>query len=316
MDGKTIKNTNIEFLNKSYKFYLQSIRKRGHMEDTNLLEKKIGFIILTWNSENVIGKCLNSILSLKCCKPMIIVIDNGSNDSTINVINRYMVGNTDSLKLIKYQKNMGTTISRNAGIKSLKKENINYYCVLDSDTEVNDRCFEKLMNEMEENDDYGIIGPKMFSSDGTVQMSARAFPTLLEKIYKAIPNKKLQHKGEKMEEQFSSENLVSYPVDYLMSACWLIKPEVINTVGLLDEKIFYAPEDAEYCICVWKAGYKVAYCPDASMIHEWQRLSKKKLISKINWEHIKGLIYMFKKHKYLFNTKKLRNNFKINKGEN
>ena len=101
----------------------------------------------------------------------------------------------------------------------------------------------------------------------------------------------------------------SYPVDYLMSACWLIRPDVLAKTGLLDDEIFYAPEDAEYCIRVWKTGFQVAFCPRATIIHEWQRLSKKKLVSKMNWEHIKGLAYMFKKHRYLFTTQKLKKSF-------
>ena len=109
---------------------------------------------------------------------------------------------------------------------------------------------------------------------------------------------------EQIQPDHSSDD--SYPVDYLMSACWLLRPEVFESAGLLDEKIFYAPEDAEFCIRVWKAGYQVAYCPTVSIIHEWQRLSKKKLISRINWEHMKGLTYMFWKHRYFLNAEKLR----------
>ena len=90
-----------------------------------------------------------------------------------------------------------------------------------------------------------------------------------------------------------------------MSACWLIKKEVIEHIGYLDEKIFYAPEDVEYCIRAWKNGYRIMYCRDAEIIHEWQRLSRKKLFSRHNWEHIKGLAYMFCKYRYCFNTDKL-----------
>ena len=103
--------------------------------------------------------------------------------------------------------------------------------------------------------------------------------------------------------------MTSYPVDYLMSACWLVRPEVFDKAGLLDEKIFYAPEDAEFCIRVWKAGYKVAFCPEARIIHEWQRLSKKKLISRMNLEHLKGLAHMFRRHRYLLSAEKLRKTF-------
>lgn len=279
------------------------------------MEKKIGFVILTWNSEKYIKKCLESIVSLKEITPRIIIVDNGSFDSTCKLIEQYKNSYPDIIKDIRYKENKGTTFPRNEGIKKLECQKINYYCILDSDTIINESAFLKLIYELETHKEYGMIGPKLISSAGVVQMSARAFPTLLEKVYKAIPIESLQKKGEKMEMQNApKEAQDSYPVDYLMSACWLIKNEVIEKVGLLDEKIFYAPEDAEYCIRVWKKGYKVAYCPNVSIIHEWQRLSKKKFISKMNYEHIKGLIYMFIKHKYLLTTVKLKRSFKFYEG--
>jgi hypothetical protein len=184
---------------------------------------------------------------------------------------------------------------------------------LDSDTKISDEAFLTLIDEMDKDANCGIIGPEMRTSKGVVQMSARSFPTLLEKVFKACPIGRIQEKGEDMEKQIPKiPNASCYPVDYLMSACWLIKPEVIRDVGFLDENIFYAPEDAEYCIRVWKSGYQVYFCPKAGIIHEWQRLSKKKVFSKINWEHIKGLVYMFKKHNYLFTTTNLKKTFNSN----
>lgn len=268
----------------------------------------IGFVILVWNSEKVADACLKSIAELKMILPQVVVVDNGSTDGTVQIVNRYIEENPRSISMIHYDENRGTTISRNAGIKALK--DVDYYCILDSDTVVNDEAFLKLIHEMEQHPKYGIIGPTMMASSGVVQMSARCFPTLQEKICKGVPVKWLQKKGEEMEVQRPpAPEAVSYPVDYLMSACWLIRPEVLKKAGLLDEKIFYAPEDAEYCIRVWKAGYQVAFCPGAQIIHEWQRLSKKKLFSKMNWEHIKGLGYMFRKHHYLFTTKKMKKSF-------
>ena len=269
---------------------------------------RIGFVILVWNSSKVIGKCLESISRMKKIRPRVIVVDNGSKDNTLQIVDEYINKFPALFDKIQYAENIGTTISRNAGLKKLLSQNYNYYCILDSDTVINDDAFLTLVEEMEIHPEYGIIGPTMITSSGLIQMSARCFPTLLEKIYKAVPIKAIQKKGENMELQVSPyPDAVSYPVDYLMSACWLIREDVIEKVGLLDENIFYAPEDAEYCIRVWKAGYQVAFCPKARIIHEWQRLSKKKLISKMNLEHIKGLAYMFNKHQYLFDADKIRN---------
>ena len=272
------------------------------------MKTRIGFVILVWNSEQVIGKCLRSLTNLKQVEPLVIVVDNGSTDNSLSIVKNFT--SILQLQVVQYNRNMGTTVSRNVGIRKLMHRNLDYYCILDSDTEVNDEAFEIMIEEMKENPLYGIIGPSMVSTSGMLQMSARSFPTVLEKFYKAVPIKAVQVRGEALEVQKPpSPDADSFPVDYLMSAFWLMRPEVIHNAGLLDEKIFYAPEDAEYCIRVWKSGYQVAFCPRARIIHEWQRISKRKLISRMNWEHIKGLCYMFRKHNYFFSTKKLKASF-------
>ena len=271
---------------------------------------KVGFVILIWNSEKVIENCLRSIAGLKTIDPAVVLIDNGSTDRGAEIVNRYAEQYPGLFSCVRYGENRGTTVSRNDGLRRLRDASPDYYCILDSDTVVNDDAFLTMIGEMETHPEYGLIGPTMANSDGILQMSARAFPTLTDKALKVIPLEALQEKGVRMERQVPPDpDARSYPVDYLMSACWLIRPETLEKAGLLDEKIFYAPEDAEYCIRVWKAGYQVAFCPAARIVHEWQRLSRKKVVSKMNWEHIKGLAYMFRKHRYLFSTKRLKRAF-------
>ena len=282
------------------------------MKKEGPMNLKIGFVILTWNSENFIKACLDSIFNMKEIVSHVVVVDNGSTDQTKTILSATKSNPDSTFEVIYYPSNRGTTLTRNAGLKLLEKYEIDFYCILDSDTIVNEDCFYILSNEMTLHKEYGLIGPKMTTSKGLVQKSARSFPTVMEKICKAMPIKSIQKIGEQMEVQYpDKEDKSSYPVDYLMSAYWLIRPEALSKTGYLDEKIFYAPEDAEYCIQMWKAGYQVAFCPQAQIIHEWQRLSKRKIFSRINWEHIKGLVYMFQKHNYMFTTKNLKLRFPI-----
>lgn len=275
---------------------------------------KIGYVILTWNSSKVIKKCIESVISINSSIADIVIVDNGSTDNTLEIINSIEIPSLHSLSVIKFSENSGTTISRNRAINELKTHNVDFYCILDSDTEINENAVKKMSEYLEQNSECGIVGPRMLTSTGVVQISGRCFPTVTEKFCKVVPIKRIQAIGEAKEEVVSREILTgAYPVDYLMSACWMIPNKVIEKVGLLDEKIFYAPEDVEYCIRVWKNGYKVVYYPEAQIIHEWQRLSKKKLISKMNWEHIKGLAYMFKKHHYLFSSEKMKLTFQQSK---
>lgn len=271
---------------------------------------RIGFVILTWNSEKYIENCLKSLFQINGNEVQIniVVVDNASEDNTNLVVGKIYKENNHKVglcHLIKLKKNFGTTYSRNLGISYLEKQSLDYICILDSDTIVNAEAIKILMNELKQDELCGIVGPKMYNSSGIYQRSGRDIPTLTEKFLKALPFKTLQKRGNEMEASILEGGNGCVKVGYLMSACWVMRAGLFDKIGNLDEKIFYAPEDVEFCIRCWKAGLSVKYCYDAEIVHEWQRLSRKKLFSKHNLEHIKGLLYMFWKHKYLFNTKKI-----------
>ena len=272
------------------------------------MENSIGFVILTWNSEKYISECLNSLIAL--CENGIsvtpIVIDNGSCDSTVQRVSQ--IFNTKNrfvdFKLFQLEKNYGTTVSRNMGIRYLLEcqNRPNYICILDSDTVVNELAMNNLISVLKSDPSCGIVGPRMHDANMVYQRSGRQIPTLTEKLLKVLPVKSLQEKGTAQEASIPEDGTGSIDVGYLMSACWMMRPDLFTQIGMLDEKIYYAPEDVDFCIRVWKAGLRVQYCYDADILHHWQRLSRKKLFSKHNFEHLKGLAYLFWKHKYLFHT--------------
>lgn len=266
---------------------------------------KISFIILTWNSEKVISPCLESILTLTDQEYEIILVDNGSTDKTIEKVNVLLSENPGTiLKTIELEKNYGTTISRNLGIRQISEDS-DYVCVLDSDTVINQNAMTELISVLKENDRNAITGPHMVNLAGEEQITAKKIPTAMLKIKKAIPIRSIQKQGEEQEKYEFSDGMRSYPAGYLISACWMIRREVMKKIGTLDENIFYSPEDVEYCVRAWKKGYRVLYCSNAHIIHATQRISKKKLFSKHNWEHIKGLFYFFRKYNLFGNPDKI-----------
>ena len=259
------------------------------------MNKKIAFVLLTWNSEKYIYNCLSSIFSLKNYTTSVYVVDNGSNDNTNNII----ATNFPVTHLIKLPENIGTTKSRNMALKLIPQD-IDYVCVLDSDTVISDSAISGLMNALQQEPSSGIAVPQMHNAQGEYQISCKHFPTVPIKLLKPMPIAKLEQLGKRLENYDFSTGKPHYFVDYGISACWFMKRQCLQAVGLLDENIFYAPEDVDYCLRAWRAGYKVIYVPSAQIIHDTQRISRKKYISKINYEHIKGLLYFFHKHGYWF----------------
>jgi len=85
-------------------------------------------------------------------------------------------------------------------------------------------------------------------------------------------------------------------VDYLIGACQVIRRELFDRVGLLDERIFYGPEDIDFCLRVRRAGWGIQWLHSVRIIHHEQRTTKRNPFSRISLRHYLALVYFFRKH--------------------
>jgi N-acetylglucosaminyl-diphospho-decaprenol L-rhamnosyltransferase len=97
-------------------------------------------------------------------------------------------------------------------------------------------------------------------------------------------------------------------VDYVIGACQIIRREAYAAVGGLDEQFFYGPEDVDYCVRMWRAGWRVMYVPDAVVLHDEQRLTRQRTLSPLTVTHAVGLARYFWKYKYLVTRPNIQSN--------
>ena len=272
------------------------------------MKRTISFVILTWNSERYIVNCLDSIIS-KCEEEdilyEIITIDNGSTDGTLSILNSYEARYPHHFSKILLPKNMGTTYPRNLG---LKKGTGDYFCLLDSDTKILCGSLSQTIKLLDKGSDIGIIAPQLLLPNGKIQNSVKRFPTFWQKFCK-VPGAVFKLKTPHFDfyEDFPFESETS--VDSAISAGWFIHRDIIELVGLFDEKIFYAPEDLDYCLRVRQCSKKIIYFPHLKILHNTHQISHKKPFSSLSVSHFLGLLYYFKKHGGWFSTKALYRQF-------
>ncbi len=250
----------------------------------------LSFVILTWNSEKYIAKCLSSIVISLESSPLnyeVLIADNGSQDNTIKVI-KEQTGT--KIRLIEIGRNTGTTYPRNLAVKKAKGE---YICIIDSDVEIFPGTIETLLSDIKKKTSVGLVVPKLIYPGGNLQKSTDQFPTAFQKVYRYFFLKKIEDRENK-----KKNHLTPIFVDYAISALWVIKRSIFIKVGMLDEKIFYSPEDVDFCLRLWKAGYKVFYDPTIVAIHHTQEISRGFKFNFAFIQHIKGLGYYFLKHRY------------------
>ena len=260
--------------------------------------KDLSVVIATWNARGLLENCLCSIYqSTSGVEFEIIVVDNASTDGTLNMLAAF-----PEVKVIENQTNRGVAPARNQGIEIAKGR---YILLLDADTMVTPGAIEALVEFMDNSHKVGLAGPKLISPEGELQLTCRHFPTVFSKILRRIPLSFAQ-------DLLRRELLADWDhdsvgeVDYVIGACQIIRREALDEVGLLDDKIFYGPEDIDYCIRMWRKGWAVCYNPFAAVVHFEQRVTKGKLFSKLTWLHLRGLIYYFIKYGYLFDTSRLK----------
>ncbi len=259
---------------------------------------RLTVVILTWNSEQHIGNCLTSLFDSfgnECDSCEIFVVDNGSGDQSKTIIENFRKKYPKIIKPIYLDFNSGTTYPRNLAIKQATGD---FIAILDSDVIVPQGIMQYLLDALNELPDIGMVVPKLIYANGHFQKSTDDFPTILTKFRRYFLLKKIEQDEGKL------SSSVNQCVDYAISAFWLLKKEVIGKVGLLDEKIFYAPEDVDYCLRIWKAGYKIIYVSSCVAVHDAQEISRGLRFNKAFWEHLKGLCYLFWKHRYLFTKPK------------
>lgn len=255
----------------------------------------LSFIILTWNSEKYLRECFNSITQ-KCLADSveweIIVIDNGSTDSTRQMCHEYAGNSPEHFRIEKLPFNHGTTVTRNIGLRLSKGE---YICIMDSDTELAEGSLADVLSLLNTDGSIGIIAPRLILPGGAVQHSIKPFPTLFQKLAKV--HSLLLGRPPATRDRYDNFPFnTPKEVDSAISACWFFRRELLDKVGFLDEKIFYAPEDLDYCLRIHKDGLKVLYYPDFQVLHHTQQVTHRSPFSRVAVSHLWGLLYYYRKH--------------------
>lgn len=264
---------------------------------------KISVVLITWNSEKDVKPCIDSVLETTAnFEHEILVVDNGSSDATVNILKTF----GDKIRFFQNSRNRGVAKARNHGLKNASGDLI---WILDIDTIVNPDALKTMVDHLEHNRETGICACKLISRDNVVQDSCRKLPTLRFKLMNAmlaLLNKIRLFPGLKSyfeqltEQQFFHQEMkgqAPFEVGYVIGACQLFRREILETVGFLDENIFYGPEDADFCLRIRKNGEKVMFLPDTSIVHHYMRITTKRLFSRMSLIHLWAVLYFSWKHK-------------------
>lgn len=225
----------------------------------------VSIIIVSYNSENEIVNCINSLLpQFNNSDGEIIIIDNNSTDNTISLINNI---DSKSISIIRNIRNLGYTKANNQGIKNAKGD---YMLLLNPDTIVPNSTIKNLIDEIKDNKNLGAIAPQLRYPDGRTQKSCRRFPRRRDIFYESIGLSKIFNDSKEFNYwkmgDFDHKN--NSLVDQPAGAALLIPTKIIDEIGLLDEQFPMFFSDVDICKRIWAAGYTVQYTINSFITHE------------------------------------------------
>jgi len=224
----------------------------------------LDIIIVNYNSTDYLLRCIKSIYgSLREFPAKVFVQDNASQDGVDRLKAEF-----PKVILSKNRYNMGFSRAIN---NALRQGDSPYIVLLNPDSYVMDGFFEPILRHMEENPDVGIVGPKILDHDGSVQGSARTFPTPLTGLFgrsslltRLFPNNRLTRENILTTR---SDGKSPMEVHWVSGACMVVRRKAVDDVGLMDERFFLYWEDADWCRRMRRKGWKVVYFPESPVVH-------------------------------------------------
>jgi GT2 family glycosyltransferase len=260
----------------------------------------LSIVIVSWNVREDLRECLQSLLGeegsrLESGEIEIIVVDNASTDGTAEMVNLEF----PQVKLLVNSQNLGYTKANNIGINHSRGK---YILLLNPDTIVHQGALQALIDCAESHPEAGIIGAKLLNPDGSVQRSARSFPDIGAGLFRntflgrLFPNNPFVRRY--LLADFSYDEVRE--VDWVSGAAMLVRRDLIERIGGLDERFWAYCEDVDLCWRAWQAGYKVLFCPNAVITHKVGRSSDQRLVPSLIQHHKSMWLFYLKNYRHRY----------------
>lgn len=263
----------------------------------------ISISVVNWNTRSDLLECLASIVprgartlhegssfTVEGVTCDVTVVDNNSEDFSADAVSSIF----PVVRLLRQKANLGFGAGHN---RALAANTGRYRLLLNPDATIRPGAVAAMKAFADAHPRAGIIGPRVLNSDGTVQHSARAFPTLMAAVFRNSILGRWFPENRYTREYLQSDwdHADSREVDWVSGSAMLIRSEALDELGGLDEQYYMYVEDVDICWRARKAGWQVWFCGDAEVVHKKARASDL-MPNRMIYHHHRSMYLFYRKH--------------------
>lgn len=242
-----------------------------------IAQKKVFFVIVNYNGEEVLEDCLRSVFSSEYLNFEVVVVDNASSDASMCIVKKFF----PKAHCLFQGENRGFAGGSNVGIRFALEHKAEYIFLLNNDAIIKKDTIAVLARYAK-NDPRGVFSPLVLSSENPERVWFCGGHIDWFRM-RATHRKNFLVKTERISAEY-------------LSGCALFIPKgAFYEVGLLDEEYFLYYEDADWCFRAREAGYRLWVVTKARVIHTEQSETKNPL--KIYFLVLSGILFFHKNAK-------------------
>lgn len=247
-------------------------------------------VIVTYGQADMVSRCLTSLWrhAPTAGRMMVHVVDNDSPDNTADVV----ASRFPAAKLHRQSWNSGFAVANNVALRQVAAP---YTLVLNPDTELRAGVLDRLIEELEQDQEIGVIGCRLETADGVFDhASKRSIPSVTDAVRyfapRLAPHRASSYLAPDVPERGMGE------VEAINGAFMLIRTAAMAEVGYLDESYWMYGEDLDWCVRFRVAGWKVVYDGRETVVHLKGGTSGRSRPVRLNWHFHRSMAIFYRAH--------------------
>jgi N-acetylglucosaminyl-diphospho-decaprenol L-rhamnosyltransferase len=233
---------------------------------------RVRVVIVNYRTGGHVVACLRSLAPEVAAAGAVdvVVVDNCSGDDSVDVIDRAIdtQGWRPWARVVRAPLNGGFAYGNNLAVRPAlaQSDPPSFFWILNPDTEVRPGALVRLLEFVEQRPRVGIAGSSFELADGSLWPHAFRFPSIWSEIATAL---RLNFVGRLLSRRVVLLTMGDRParVDWLPGASMLVRRDVFEQVGLMDEGYFLYFEETDFCLRAARAGWECWYVPASRVMH-------------------------------------------------